>query len=155
MKKNKLDIIFSAVILIFCSCNTTRTSRRLEDQDKELIKTLAYSKCMDYCIAKYVGKDSLNNSTQNLYGIMADYYGRFFLHTIYPIIDSLAKTNYLNIEKSRYPGAPVAESISGKTTYTLACLQFYKSRQLDSISNIFIRKMKDSVYSEPILRREN
>ncbi|HTN38832.1 MAG TPA: hypothetical protein VL053_17245 [Arachidicoccus sp.] len=141
--KKKYYFVFILVILSICSCKAVKRGESTKLDGKELIKQLAFCKCLNYCFSNINNTDSVDNSIQWLKGMLLDRYGRYYSFKIEPTIDSLAKKEYRKIEKSRYPDQPVAEGSYGKASYSIDCLNFYKSDKLDSLTNEMEKEFKD------------
>ena len=125
----------SIICILFCSCFGPRINS--ESKNCELIKQLAYCKCLEYNIANFVGKDTLDRSIP-LINQRMDIYGGYFVNHFYPIIDSISKDVYKQELNAKGDTNFTAESSCGKVDYKSACLDFYKSKKLDSLAkNIY------------------
>lgn len=127
-----------------CSCNAIKSRESPKFDGKELIKQLAFCKCLNYCFSNINNTGSVDNSIQWLNDILVDSYGRYYSFKIKPTIDSLAKKEYRKIEKSKYPDQSVAEGSHGKASYSIDCLNFYRSDKLDSLTDELVKKFKDT-----------
>lgn len=132
MRKNNYIVIL--IILSIISCKSIKGDKAQNLAGKELIKQLAYCKCIEYCLSDSNKKDRIDYSVNWIIGMLLDHFGRYYSYKIEPAIDSLAKMEYLQIEKSKKSDKPVAIQSYGKAAYSLDCLNFYKSYKLDSIA---------------------
>ncbi|WP_392469380.1 hypothetical protein ACF3OC_13090 [Sphingobacterium cellulitidis] len=134
----KTHMLICILLLILSSCFTERvvqSNRNAQKVDsiKNILKNIAFVRCIDYCYPKRYGiNDSLDFSLPFTYSVYS-FGTRFYSFGIRPKIDSLAKEEYKRIDSRRFV-KDVGEGAEGKTAYSLACLEFYHSRQLDSLS---------------------
>jgi hypothetical protein len=143
-------ILFFLVLLSSCVSikKITETNSSIEK-----LKELAYCKCLEYSIDHFVAKDSIDISINILTENM-DFYGGYFVRNLLPKIDSLSYSVYSK-QKNNQLNFPVAEGTSGKVAYKIQCLEYYKSKQLDSLTRKVVREIKDSIYADNFYKKNN
>jgi hypothetical protein len=133
------------LIIFFASCGTSKYAIR-DKENIENMKELAYCKCLTFAIQKFVGKDSLDISNNNA-NMYFEYIEWYYVKKILPVLDSAAESISIEEAKHRFNKGPgqVAEGVNGKVEYKMDCLNFYKSKQLDSLVRAMNRKLNDSI----------
>ncbi len=136
------------LIIFFASCGASKYALR-DKENIENMKELAYCKCLTSAIEKFVGKDSVDISDSRAVDYF-DYIEWYYVKKILPVLDSAAK--YISVEeaKHQFHTGPhqVAEGTNGKVQYKMDCLNFYKSKQLDSLVRVLNRKINDSLHND-------
>jgi hypothetical protein len=136
---------------LFFGCGTTRKAKRSEE-NVENLKQMAYCKCLDYAINRFVGKDSIDIVSYIIVKNKMDFFGGYFINNIRPSLDSAAKS--ILLEELKYQFTPnVGEGTYGKVGYRIDCLNFYKSRQLDSLARALSKRINDSIYCDPFYNK--
>ncbi len=122
------------LIIFFAFCGTSKYVLR-NKENIENMKQLAYCNCLTFAIERFVGKDSvdISGSSSRMY---FEYIEWYYVKKILPVLDSAAKSISIEEAKHQYHRGPgkVAEGTNGKVQYKMDCLNFYKSKQLDSFS---------------------
>jgi hypothetical protein len=132
--KEFISIILMGVV--FTSCSSPQKS--IKSKNIELIKKLAFCKCLEYNITNFVGTDTLDISADLIQEEMSIYGGKF-VSRLYPLIDSSAKSIFLLEKKARFDSLR-HESAFGKVGYKRSCIDFYKSNPLDSLAKEIYKK---------------
>lgn len=143
MKKKQYTVYF-LILFVMHSCKIMNDVESRKFNNKELIKQLAFCNCLEYSFHNENRKDTLDNSIQWLNGMLIDRFPKIYFQRIKSTIDSLAKNEYIMSEKTRHPNQPVAEGSYGKASYTIDCLNFYKSGKLDSIVGVMVKESKSN-----------
>ncbi|MFT4202756.1 MAG: hypothetical protein QM610_02475 [Chitinophagaceae bacterium] len=141
--KEKLLVCCFLVALILNGCKTV-IHKNDNYKNIDLIKKFAYCKCMQESIQNFVGRDSIDYGLIWTKNMLLDKYGRFYAKKINPLVDSFAHKQFLKSQQSRFPSQPVAEGAYGKAAYTLDCLHFYNSEELDSLAWAFTQEYNSS-----------
>ena len=136
------------LIFIFASCSTSKYALK-NKENIETMKQFAYCECLKFSIEKFVGKDSVDISGSRTF----DYFelvGGFFIRRIFPVLDSAAKSISIEEAKHQFHTGPtqVAEGTNGKVQYKMDCLNFYKSKQLDSLVRALNGKINDTLRND-------
>jgi hypothetical protein len=121
------DIFFLILTMTISGCALSQNSK-LEAKilkEREQLKNYAMCKCLSFCLPQ---GDSLLIAD----GSMAGYFviGHYSID-VYPLIDSLAKTNNIKALPSK----------EGKSLCFMKCLNFYNSLEL----KLFIEKMDSEI----------
>lgn len=128
MKATSLLLIFIFLIgKLFCQVN----KKNENESNIELLKQLTFCKCLTASLNTFSQIDSTEMSETEILNSMESH--GLFDNRIGPMLDSIVslivKKQIANKQKND-PFKSV-ESI-GKTTYTISCLAYYQSKQLDS-----------------------
>ena len=132
-----LSGIFLFSILLFYSCSVNRTVKN-EKTDIELLKELAFCQCLEHSLETFSTLDNLEMGRGEVLNLM-DAKG-LFPNIAQPIFDSLAFLIVAEQRKAKNDTLYKHESASGRTSYTLACLDFYNSKKLDSLVRSFPKR---------------
>ena len=138
----KLFYLFT--ILMMISCKQEHDSERFKKAVKTYkreMKEYTFSKCIEYSYPKRYGiDDSIAIGPMVVSDNLAS---KEFRYIIEPILDSLAKDQYLQSDKMRFD-ENVAENIEGKGPYDIGCLYLYNSKKLDSLVTIGAERIADA-----------
>ena len=135
-------------MIFFVSCSTSKYTLR-NKKNIESMKRLAYCDCLTFAIDKFIAKDSVDISDGNSLNHF-EFIGGYFSRNILPVLDSAAK-NISNKESSNQfhtGNTQVSEGRNGKVEYKIACLDFYKSKHLDSLTRALNKKINDSLRND-------
>ena len=145
----KYSFVFLA--FLFLACGSTKKAKRTEE-NVENLKQMAYCKCLDYAINRFVGKDTIDITSYISVENQMDFFGGYFIKNMLPLLDSAAKSHFLNELKYRF-SPNVGEGTYGKVAYRIDCLYFYKSKQLDSLARVLSKRINDSIYIDPFYNK--
>ena len=121
----------------FCQINKNNQNER----NISLLKQLTYCKCLTASLRTFGHIDSAEISLTEISNKMET--SGLFDNIVGQILDSLVdKIVNLQIVNKQKNDPFKSEGANGKTTYILSCLEFYQSKQLDSI----LRAMPKSKY---------
>ena len=137
------------LIIVFVSCSTSKYSLR-NKENMETMKQLAYCNCLTFAIDKFVGKDSVDISSSIAFNYF-DNIEWYYVRKILPVLDSAAKSILIEESKHQFhtdSTFQVAEGANGKVEYKIDCLNFYKSKQLDSLVRALNKKLNDSIRND-------
>lgn len=114
---------------------------------------MGYCNCLNYSINRFIKKDTVDISLDFIIDKM-DFYGGYFIRSknMYPLLDSAAMSISLKEEKYQFTNGRV-EGAYGKVAYRLECIEFYKSKQLDSLAKTIARQINDSIYIDPFYKK--
>jgi hypothetical protein len=129
--------IFLVSILLFYSCSVN-SRIKIEKTDIELLKELAFCQCLEHSLETFSTLDTLETGRGEVLNLM-DSKG-LFPNIVQPIFDSLAFLIVAEQIKAKNDTLYKHESARGRTSYTLACLDFYNSKKLDSLVRSFPKK---------------
>lgn len=122
------------------ACSVQKSSKN-QTENIELLKELAYCRCVEYAMEMNKGKDTSDISLASVLEEM-DSKG-FTSKFVYPVLDSSAKQIILRQYKSQFENEGKHENAWNKNNYILSCLQFYRSQKLDSL----VRSFKINIYT--------
>jgi hypothetical protein len=134
-----MRINFLLVVLIAGSCNMPKYNTKTK-QNIELLKNLSHCKCLEYSINKFVGKDSIDISSEIL---IDKFYSIGLSRKSYYILDSMAKSVMISETNSQFASPNKYLESYGKVSYKIGCYNFYHSKSLDSLVKILLKKNKD------------
>ena len=131
------SVLFLVSFLLLYSCSVNRTVRK-EKTDVELLKELAFCQCLEHSLETFSTLDTLEAGRGEVLNLM-DSRG-LFPNIVQPIFDSLAFLIVARQMKAKNDTLYKHESARGRTSYTLACLDFYNSKKLDSLVRSFQKR---------------
>ena len=131
------SVLFLVSFLLLYSCSVNRTVRK-EKTDVELLKELAFCQCLENSLETFSTLDTLEAGRGEVLNLM-DSRG-LFPNIVQPIFDSLAFIIVAKQRKAENDTLYKHESARGRTSYTLACLDFYNSNKLDSLVRSFPKR---------------
>lgn len=134
-----------AILVIFTqsACSVQKNSKK-QTENIELLKELAYCKCVEHAMEMNKGKDTSDISLASVLERM-DSRG-LSSKFVYPVLDSSAKLVVLTQYNSQFENEGRHENTWNKNNYILSCLEFYKSKRLDSL----VRSFKVETYTVDI-----
>ena len=126
------------------SACTVQKSSKKQNENIELLKEVAYCKCLEHAMEMNKGKDTSDISLASVLERM-DSKG-LSSKFVYPVLDSSAKLVVLTQYNSQFENEGKHENAWNKNNYILSCLEFYKSQRLDSL----VRSFKIETYTVDI-----
>ena len=129
--------IFIILIFVFYSCSVNRSIKK-EKTDVELLKELAFCKCLEHSLDTFSKIDTLEMGSGEVLNLM-DTKG-LFSNIVQPIFDSLALSIVAEQRKAKSDTQYKHESGRERTSYILTCLDLYNSKKLDSLIKSFPKK---------------
>ncbi len=127
-------LIFLLVLCTQSACCVRKSSKK-QNENIELLKELAYCKCVEHSMEMNKGKDSSDISLASVLEKM-DSKG-LSSKFVYPVLDSSAKLVVLKQYNSQFENEGKHDNAWNKTNYILSCLEYYKSQRLDSLVKSF------------------
>ena len=124
------QIVNNGDIIIKDITEISRTIKK-EKTDIELLKELAFCQCLEHSLETFSTLDTLEMGRGEVLNLM-DSRG-LFPNIVQPIFDSLCFKIVAAQIKAKNDTLYTHESARGRTSYTLACLDFYNSKKLDSL----------------------
>ena len=129
-----LSELFFVSILLFYSCSVNKSITK-EKTEVELLKELAFCQCLERSLETFSTLDTLETARGEVLNLM-DSKG-LFPNIVQPVFDSLSFKIVAAQIKAKTDTLDKHESARGRTSYTLACLDFYNSKRLDSLVKSF------------------